>query len=36
MVKMDLDCLVVLVDLHTQECLYEAASIDVEILGVLP
>jgi hypothetical protein len=33
---MELDRLVVLFDLHTQERLHGAASSDVEVLGVLP
>ncbi len=36
MVKMELDRLVVLFDLHTQERLHAAASSDAEILGILP
>ena len=35
-VKMELDHLVVLLDLPSQERFHEAASSDVEILGVLP
>ncbi len=36
MVNMELNCHVVLFYLHTQERLHEAASSDVEILGIVP
>ncbi len=36
MAMMDLDCLVVLFNRHTQERRHEAASSDDKMLGVLP
>ncbi len=35
MVKIEFDCLVFQFDLHTQERLHEAASSDIEIIGML-